>query len=881
MDSWLKGGKAKENAPSSSSSGLQRQTHGTIPSLLGTLIKAPPVNKSSNNTFQLPKGLPSRIGFSTAAASQEVPPQTSPNKRQKTQSDTSLLLHSKSLPPPPVMISRPQPPPPRPPPPAPIPQEDQEVQEDKAELEDKDSPKVMDFNASDKEAAETDAAVDEDEESISSDEEDEEGEDAKEPEEESTLDTFLQQLMQMRQEKMRKFVISNGPMFRPPKAHFQRDPALLSRAVFNTFSRNQDRNLVAPVLAARRCAESFSIQDIRLGRVQYSAGELKASTPINIVKFDLQNALFAVGGSNGVVRIFDFDECMMRMTQAKGDEREKPVSPVVSVDTRRAVSDVAWSPDHDDEICVSFSFREEIHIYDLQDLSSPLFALTMPKKVGSVGYNVVKYLPPPQPQQQQQQHKNQMRSQRSAVIAGSKSGHVRKWNINAQNNAGTFAWEVTADSGCGGPVPVVALEQVEQRRVISLNQNGLLAVWDLEHMTVPSFGCTSQPSLLSKLDLGSPCVGMSFECTYASDFAPMQGTLYVTLSTGDVKALLFEGMGRLVPRFSFKLGSSYAVPLTFLGRETDYLKLSSELNTTVARPCAAVLPKFLGGRLGCVTSNIAAGSASGLCFFDVGDQLHGLALMERQRVVDSHLSDRKSSTTSAAPLAGKFFKVYTEANEAKPCLTLPGHIVSVDHGGTEVVVTKNLEAYLCASSVAASAPTRSHEVFIDWSRSSSSSSSSSGGGGVEKMGAAFAISAVQPFVLTLTEPYLGPTVENGLPRVHIRTNLAAIEIERCTGAGGANSNSSSSGGGGGGKVKSSEFLSLDKCLVAIAKVKRAEARALEPAAAAAAAAPASAVPVPEAQSSRVTAMACHGHLPFIVCGHENDSISVCAAGTPK
>lgn len=871
MHAWLKqGGKSKENAPTSSST--QQQTGGAAPTLLGTLSKGPPINKSSN-TIQL-----SKPSWTSTSTSQKVPfptvvlpPQTSnlPNKRQKTQAQTSdplALLHSKSLPlggegAGNILNSKPQPPPPPPPAAAPKPQI---VFCGWEEVEDEDSPKIVVPHASDEEGAETagaGAAAEEDEESLSSDDEDEGGEETKESDGAAPLDAFLRQLMQMRQEKMRKFVVSSNPMFRHPKAHFQRDPVLLSRAVFNTFSRNQERNLAAPVLAARRCAESFSIQDILLGRVQYSAGELKASTPISIVKFDLPNALFAVGGSNGVVRIFDFDECLMRMTQARGDEKEKPVLPVVSVDTRRAVSDVAWSPDHDDEICVSFSFREEIHVYDLQDLGSPLFALTMPKKVGSVGYNVVKYLPPMQQQlkqHQQQQKQKQASSQRCSIVAGSKSGHVRRWNINAQNNAGSFVWEVTADNGCVGPVPVVALEQVEHRRIISLNQNGLVAVWDLEHMTVPSFGCTSLPSLVSKFDLCSPCVGMSFECTYASDVAPLLGTIYVTFSNGDVKALLFEGLCRLVPRFSFKLGASFAVPLTLLGKETDYLKLSTQLNTTVARPCPAVLPKFLGGRIGCVTKSIAAGSASGLCFFDVGDQLHGLDLIERQRVVDSQQTDRKSSTSAAgAPLGGKFFKVYSEANEAKPCLTLPGHVVSVDHGGTEVVVSKNLESYLCPSSVSASAPTRSHEIFLDWSRSSSS-------GGGEKMGAAFTISGVQPFALTLSAPYRGPAVENGLPRVHIRTNLAAVEIERCAGAGGSSSTSS----------KSVEFLSLDKCLVAITKVKREDAQGLEPAAAAV-------LPAPEEQAARVTAMACHGHLPFIVCGHEDDSISVCAAGTRR
>ena len=181
-----------------------------------------------------------------------------------------------------------------------------------------------------------------------------------------TLGDVAAEIIQYRQRKMDSFTTSQKTGGRMPAVKFQSDPRQYSSALYNKFAKVSRRS--ARTRAASKCVASLAVLPVTLNRVQYSEGDAKAKTPVTVIRFDRLSALFAVGGANGIVRVYDFDECLSRsqstlqdpfqvLGDPQTDRSKRGVHPVVSVDTRRAVSDIAWSPDNDDEICVSFSFR--------------------------------------------------------------------------------------------------------------------------------------------------------------------------------------------------------------------------------------------------------------------------------------------------------------------------------------------------------------------------------------------------------------------------------------------------------------------------------------------------------------------------------------------
>ena len=115
--------------------------------------------------------------------------------------------------------------------------------------------------------------------------------------------------------------------------------------------------------------------------------------------------------------------------------------------------------------------------------------------------------------------------------------------------------------------------------------------------------------------------------------------------------------------------------------------------------------------------------------------------------------------------------------------TLPGHIVSATMGSHEVVVSHDLRTYLVADYLAPQSNFRSDEIKFDWHSHSSGSLLSAMFQNLNstvketqherdpRYQEQYQLSRVTEYVLVLKEPYLGPDVKSGCPRVVMKTNL--------------------------------------------------------------------------------------------------------------
>lgn len=667
----------------------------------------------------------------------------------------------------------------------------------------------------------------------------------------------LQKAQDQTQMQMNSFLVSELRALRegPVMHRFQGSARSYSSPLFNTL---KDTQLSTRVFAARKCASRFSADALVLDRVRHSLNEEKQQLPVTVIKFDRIGALFAVGGVNGIVRVYDFDECLLGMSTMASSGCsgiEKCVRPVVAVDTRRAVSDLAWSLCDDDEISVCFSFRSDIHVYDLQDLSRPRQILQVGKNV-SGGHNVIRYLKFPGRSGGGEQH----------VVAAGKSGHIRKWSITSSPHR--VKWEVCADPNAvqAQSSPVVGLAEIEGKRLISITQSGVVTVWDLENMTIPAFGVSSLPSLILKVSLtgGDVCVsGMSFIPTHVSEILQnrsqdengttasgignhssylgntlVQGQLLVTMAVGDLRLYdLLDNASRIVARRTIET----AKPISVVSSSSSLLEMSGCLlhSGNSAPACPAVLPPFLGGQICC------SNSGPSLCFYELGKAVIVRApdTSSTSSVYGRLYRGGKVASKSAVTLH-KVFSYVNFVPTFKPCYTLAGNVLSAEHGGREIIVTQIVDRHLCASELSGAYPSRSHEVYLDWSR------------GKERgqiPGAAYSIASIQPYVIILNQPYAGPTVEGGLPKVYIRTNLSASTDDFDNGQGGT-----------GKQLGVCEHISRRECFISQAELVG----------------PISPLQ-PKGQPPIITAIACHGRLPYIVIGRSNDTVVVAVSHEPR
>ena len=196
-------------------------------------------------------------------------------------------------------------------------------------------------------------------------------------------------------------------------------------------------------------------------------------------------------------------------------------------------------------------------------------------------------------------------------------------------------------------------------------------------------------------------------------------------------------------------------------------------------------------------------------------------------------------------------------------LRLPGHVIEAEPGSADVIVSQDLRAYLASRAAAASSLTRSDRVYFDWtphtllnsalpapfpvlradsvsgeydnmsSNDPSGCDSSipfvdaSGHGHLD--GYEATLSYITGYTLTLTEPYFGPAVQGGKPRISLKTNLTPTEAAA---------------------TSASSKLSLP----ALTPVVLSELQFSQPA----------------------TALSAHPSLPFVLAGFVDDSIALLA-----
>lgn len=153
---------------------------------------------------------------------------------------------------------------------------------------------------------------------------------------------------------------------------------------------------------------------------------------VTVIRFDPIGALFAACSSSGLIRVFDFDEYLCKELLVLNPHQGSAaplMTPVQSIDTRKDISDLCWSPNSDspDEVVVSFFFSPTLFVYNLNQVEAPMQVLEIGRDgvggAGLSGHLCVTYLG----------------EKGDRVLAGTSSGCLRMWHL---ARPGRMAWEV-------------------------------------------------------------------------------------------------------------------------------------------------------------------------------------------------------------------------------------------------------------------------------------------------------------------------------------------------------------------------------------------------------------------------------------------------------
>lgn len=128
--------------------------------------------------------------------------------------------------------------------------------------------------------------------------------------------TSITDLTSLRQHTLETFLVHGGKgkelafATGPEAATFIRNPALLTHPLYSTSISNNYKAQVrllesnlSDFYSRKLAPDSLSLAGVR------APGARENKYGASVISFDNEGALLAVGGSNGIVKVYDFDEC--------------------------------------------------------------------------------------------------------------------------------------------------------------------------------------------------------------------------------------------------------------------------------------------------------------------------------------------------------------------------------------------------------------------------------------------------------------------------------------------------------------------------------------------------------------------------------------------
>ncbi len=530
--------------------------------------------------------------------------------------------------------------------------------------------------------------------------------------------------------------------FKSPLLLHNLNPVIYSRP----FPRIESRKGLSYYLASRlEVLHSINLQKT------VCTGRYSTMTGTSVIKFDHQNELFAVGGRNGVVRIFHIDDCH-KMLQFKCDDLILPVARVKTSSVN--ISEIKWSILDSYCIAISFFSSTQIEIFDLQDEGDPIYdaayIVDASKSSNAEGYNTFLIV-----------EESLRVNDTPFIVAGSTAGFIRMWSDYGKKRRSTPTWDVLADPQipASKASPVVGLHVVNDGNVAYLmcfNRVGIVCIWDYKDMKFLPMSSSKSPTLLKRFSVWDQSVplhhryqlrGLSLPCVKDNNL------LALTVDSGDI--LLLD----ISKSLQFSMAQTSAIAgIKMHGNKLDEVdgdETSANANNSALLYCRelTVFPFSPDNYISCT-------SRHGTNFLEVVD--HFSNKCNKNMYTQSYKNYKRESTENQ----------YLQKSH-KASYTLPGRVINAERGHCQIIVSDDLREYICPVCFASSSTKLSCNIYLDWSDVNDSG---------QNNGCFHTVESISAQAIKLGEPYEGPSTSNGEHRIVLRTNLTHHPDSNCIGA---------------------------------------------------------------------------------------------------
>ena len=287
---------------------------------------------------------------------------------------------------------------------------------------------------------------------------------------------------------------------------FVRDPTIFARFPFG-YSRSIHTQQLFEKISLRQFGVNARALGVHPRRIEYCENaSISTASGVTRIVFDRFGSLYAVASSNGTVRVHDFDisehNLQVRRVPEPGTESD---CLVCSVHTKRHISDIAWSPqDNEDKIVVAFSNFPELRIFDLNKIQAGSRPnMRVPSHAGN---KVVLWV------------KGESVGSGSMLIAGGSDGVIRSFQTKSITETSFVCkWEMRAVPNKRSNKPAAALvffARSNEGVLLSCTEGGILALWDLNNIEEGSFGAAASPQLLCEAETSKLCSSAAAKSDY-------------------------------------------------------------------------------------------------------------------------------------------------------------------------------------------------------------------------------------------------------------------------------------------------------------------------------------------------------------------------------
>lgn len=311
------------------------------------------------------------------------------------------------------------------------------------------------------------------------------------------------------------------------------------------------------------------------------------------------------------------------------------------------------------------------------------------------------------------------------------------------NNSKRCSWEIYGDplSSHSKAVPIIGLSLLQNGEIngifLSVNAESVFVVWDYLNLVSATFGSYGLPVSLKRFALWESTSLLPSLVGISATSKETPDSVLITYSSGQVYVVDIQ-KGSILDCDAQRPIKQNTTAVESNGEIVGVEKPSS-INSSIMRSCSTF----------CLTPN--------------GQSINIISIEPKfYRSAQVHHQGRSSEN----PLTSINFR-----KSIKPVLTLPGFIVAAETGICEIIVSRELHQFLVSHRMSSTTPSRSSELFFNWSFGSVDSQNCHPLLDQRGTQCRCTIDNISGFEIVLNEPYLGPTVSQGQPRVLLRTNL--------------------------------------------------------------------------------------------------------------